>query len=211
VYSYEGVYQYLLNRGIAIMAPNFRGSTGYGKDFEKKIFHDWGGGELKDFEYAAKWLLSQHWVDGKKLAVCGSSFGGFGTLSCLARLPQYWKAGVDIFGPSNLITTVTTAPAHWKVGDRELIGDPEKEEEFLKERSPITYIDNITADLLVIHGTNDPKVVKDESDQIVARLRNMGRNVEYMIFDDEGHGFTKYPNMIKANKVTAEFLAKRLS
>lgn len=210
-YSYEGLYQYLVSRNIAVLAPNFRGSTGYGENFEKKIFHDWGGSELKDFEYAAKWLLSQQWIDGNKLGVCGSSYGGFGVLSCLTRLPHYWKAGVDIFGPSNLITTTTTAPAHWRHSDIELIGDPEKEQGFLKERSPITYIDNITADLLIIHGANDPKVVRYESDQIVARLRSVGRNVEYIVLDDEGHGFTKYANMIKANKITAEFLLKRLS
>lgn len=119
-------------------------------------------------------------------------------LSCLTRLPQYWKVGVDIFGPSNLITTIS-APAHWRKSDAELIGDFTKEQDFLKERSPLTYIDKINADLLIIHGVNDPKVVKDESDQIVARLRSIDRNVEYIILDDEGHGFTKFANMIKAN------------
>jgi dipeptidyl aminopeptidase/acylaminoacyl peptidase len=210
-YTYEGLYQYLISKGLAVMAPNFRGSTGYGRSFEKKIFHDWGGDELKDLEYAVKWLLSQEWVDCDRIGIFGASFGGFAVLSCVSRLPQYWRAAVDIFGPSNLITTTTTAPAHWRQSDKELIGDPNKEEDFLKERSPITYVENIKADMLIIQGMNDPKVVKYESDQIVERLRRLGRNVEYIVFEDEGHGFTKYNNMIKANKMTAEFLIKRLS
>jgi dipeptidyl aminopeptidase/acylaminoacyl peptidase len=197
---------------LVIVAPNFRGSTGYGRSFEKKIYHDWGGNELKDLEYAMKWLLSQKWVDTNRIGLFGRSFGGFGVLSCITRLPQYnWRAAVDIFGPSNLITTTTTDPPHWKHADAELIGDPEKEQAFLKERSPITYVDNIKADLLIIQGANDPRVVKYESDQIVERLRSLGKNVEYIIFEDEGHGFTKTRNMIKAYNAAAEFLVKRLS
>jgi dipeptidyl aminopeptidase/acylaminoacyl peptidase len=211
-YSYGGLYQFLVNYGIAILSPNFRGSTGYGRSFEKKIYHDWGGKELKDLEYAIKWLLSQDWVDKTKLGAFGASYGGFGALSCASRLSHYnWKAVVDIFGPSNLITTLTTAPAHWKNADKELIGDPEKEEGFLRDRSPINYINNIKADLLIIQGATDPRVVKDESDQIVNGLRELGRNVEYLIFEDEGHGFANYSNMIKAYKSTADFLARKLS
>jgi dipeptidyl aminopeptidase/acylaminoacyl peptidase len=210
-YAYEGLYQYLVSRNIAILAPNYRGSTGYGKDFEKKILHDWGGGELRDLEYSVKWLQKQSWVDMEKLGVCGSSFGGFEVLSCLSRLPSYWRAGVDIFGPSNLVSTTKTAVPYWKHSDKELIGDPEIEEDFLKRRSPITYIDNIRADLLIIHGANDPIVAKNESDQIVARLRAIGKNVTYVVLDDEGHGFTKRTNLIKVNKLTAEFLLNILS
>ncbi len=212
-YAYAGFYQYLANNGIAVLAPNFRGSTGYGKSFEKKIYHDWGGNELKDLEYAIKWMISQNWVDNKRIGVFGASFGGFATLSCITRLPQYnWKAAVDIVGPSNLVTFAKSVPEHWKRFMRELVGDPEKEEGFLNERSPITYVDKIkaTINLLIIQGANDPKVVKNESDQIVERLREKGIGVEYIIFDDEGHGFTKYSNLIKALKKSAEFLANRL-
>ncbi|MGA9154424.1 MAG: prolyl oligopeptidase family serine peptidase, partial [Candidatus Nitrosopolaris sp.] len=104
-YAYAGFYQYLANNGIAVLAPNFRGSTGYGKSFEKRIYHDWGGNELKDLEYAIKWMISQNWIDDKRIGVFGASFGGFATLGCITRLPQYnWKAAVDIVGPSNLVT-----------------------------------------------------------------------------------------------------------
>ena len=214
LYDYSGLYQYLANNGLAVIAPNFRGSTGYGKGFEKKIYHDWGGNELKDLEYAVKWLISQRQIDPNRIGVFGASFGGFAALSCIIRLPQYnWKAAVDIVGPSNLVTFVKAVPEHWKRFMGELVGDPEKEEGFLKERSPITYVDNInpTTNLLVIQGANDPRVVMNESDQIVERLRSNSMNVEYIVFEDEGHGFTKYSNLVRALKRSAEFLVKKLS
>ena len=214
LYDYSGLYQFLANNGLVVIAPNFRGSTGYGKSFEKKIYHDWGGNELKDLEGAVKWLISQKWIDTNRIGVFGASFGGFATLSCIARLPQYnWKAAVDIVGPSNLVTFAKAVPEHWKRFMGELVGDPEKEESFLKERSPITYVDNIkpTTKLLVIQGANDPRVVQNESDQIVERLRRKSIDVEYMVFEDEGHGFTKYSNLVKALKRSAEFLVEELS
>jgi dipeptidyl aminopeptidase/acylaminoacyl peptidase len=214
LYDYSGLYQYLANNRLAIIAPNFRGSKGYGKGFEKKIYHDWGGNELKDLEYAVKWLISQKEIDPKRIGVFGASFGGFAALSCISRLPQYnWKAAVDIVGPSNLVTFAKAVPEHWKRFMGELVGDPEKEESFLKERSPITYVDNInpTTNLLVIQGANDPRVVKSESDQIVERLRSKSIDVEYMVFEDEGHGFTKYSNLVRALKRSAEFLVNNLS
>jgi dipeptidyl aminopeptidase/acylaminoacyl peptidase len=212
-YDYSGLYQYLANNRLAVIAPNFRGSTGYGKSFERKIYHDWGGDELRDLEYAIKWLISQEWIDANRIGVFGASFGGFATLSCITRLPQYnWRASVDIVGPSNLVTFAKAVPEHWKRFMGELVGDPEKEVDFLKERSPITYVDNInpTTSLLVIQGANDPRVVKNESDQIVERLRSKSIGAEYMIFEDEGHGFTKYSNLVKALKRSAEFLVERL-
>jgi dipeptidyl aminopeptidase/acylaminoacyl peptidase len=172
------------------------------------------GAELKDLEYATKWLISQkEWIDPNRIGVFGASFGGFATLSCITRLPHYnWKAAVDIVGPSNLVTFAKAVPKHWKRLMAEWVGDPEKEQDFLKERSPITYVYNIksTISLLIIQGANDPKVVKNESDQIVEKLRNKGIDIEYMVFDDEGHGFTKYGNLVKALKNSAEFLASRL-
>ena len=213
-YDYSGLYQYLSNNGLTVIAPNFRGSTGYGKSFEKKIYHDWGGNELKDLEYAIKWLTSQDWIDPKRIGLFGASYGGFAALSCITRLPQYgFRAAVDIVGPSNLVTFVNTVPEHWKSLTNELVGDPVKEEIFLRERSPITFVDDINplTSLLVIQGANDPRVVKSESDQIVERIREKGMDVEYMIFEDEGHGFTKYNNQIKALKKSAEFLLEKIS
>ncbi len=213
-YDYSGLYQYLSYNGLTVIAPNFRGSTGYGKSFEKKIYHDWGGNELKDLEYAIKWLISQDWIDPKRIGLFGASYGGFAALSCITRLPKYGlRAAVDIVGPSNLVTFIKTVPEHWKSLTIELVGDPDKEEIFLKERSPITFVDdaNPLTSLLVIQGANDPRVAKSESDQIVERLREKGMDVEYMIFEDEGHGFTKYNNQIKALKRSAEFLLEKTS
>lgn len=186
------------------------GSTGYGKSYEKLIYRDWGGGDLKDYEYAVKWLLKKGYVDKERVGVYGGSYGGFATLSCITRLPDYWKAAVDICGPSNLLTFIKTAPKEWSRYMEEWIGDPEKDEQLLKERSPINYIENVKADLLVIQGANDPRVVKAESDQMVERLRNAGKYVEYYVFEDEGHGISKYSNLVKMGKMIVEFFERRL-
>ena len=169
---------------------------------------------MKDLEYAIKWLLSQDWIDPNRIGVFGASFGGFAALNCITRLPQYnWKVAVDIVGPSNLITFAQSVPEHWKRFMTELVGNTETEVDFLKERSPITYICNVNPKikLLVIQGANDPRVAKKESDQIVEKLKENGISVEYMVFEDEGHGFTKYTNSVKALKASAELLVKELS
>jgi dipeptidyl aminopeptidase/acylaminoacyl peptidase len=210
LYAYGGLYQYLVNHGVGVFAPNFRGSTGYGKSYERLIYRDWGGGELRDFEWAAKYLLSQSWVDPERLGVFGGSFGGFATLSCVTRLADYWRAAVDIVGPSNLLTFVKSVPPHWRRFMGEWVGDPERDVELLRERSPINYVDKIRADLLIIQGANDPRVVKAESDQMVEKLRSLGKSVEYIVFEDEGHGFTKHTNELKAMRAAAEFLVAKL-
>ena len=209
-YAYTGLYQYLLSRGIGVLATNIRGSTGYGKSYQKLIHRDFGGDDLKDFEAAAKYLQSLPWVDPKRLGVFGGSYGGFATLSCVTRLPDYWAAAVDIVGPSNLVTFAKAVPPTWRRFMADWVGDPETEAEFLMERSPITYVDQVKAPLYIIQGANDPRVVKSESDQIVERLRTRGIDVKYDVYDDEGHGFTKRENEHKAMRDTAEFLEKHL-
>ena len=209
-YNYNGFYQYLLNRGIGILAPNIRGSTGYGKAYQKLIHRDWGGDELQDLECAAKYLQEQEWVDADRIGVFGGSFGGFATLSCVTRLPNYWAAAVDIVGPSNLITFVRSVPPFWRRYMTDLVGDPEEDQELLVERSPITHVDAVKTPLLVIQGANDPRVVKAESDQMVERLRDLGQEVEYLVFEDEGHGFTKTSNYLRALRASAEWLEEHL-
>jgi dipeptidyl aminopeptidase/acylaminoacyl peptidase len=209
-YAYNGFYQYLLHLGIGILAPNIRGSTGYGKTYQKLIHRDWGGAELKDLEHAALYLGSLDWVDTDRVGVFGGSFGGFATLSCVTRLPEYWAAAVDVVGPSNLITFTKTVPPFWRRYMKQWVGDPEEDAELLRERSPITYVDNTQAPLLVIQGANDPRVAKAESDQMVERLKELGCQVEYIVFEDEGHGFTKTANWLKALKASVDWLEKRL-
>jgi dipeptidyl aminopeptidase/acylaminoacyl peptidase len=204
-------YQYLLSRGIAVLATNIRGSTGYGKSYEKLICRDWGGGDLRDWEHAVEWLRAQDWVDAERIGCYGGSYGGFATLTCVTRLPDYWAAAVDVVGPSNLVTFAKAVPPTWRRFMTEWVGDPETEAEFLLERSPITYVDNVKAPLLVLQGAQDPRVVKGESDQMVERLRSLGRDVEYVVFEDEGHGFTKRANQIRANRLAVEWLERHLA
>jgi dipeptidyl aminopeptidase/acylaminoacyl peptidase len=210
IYAYLGLYQYLLNRGIGVLAPNVRGSTGYGLSYQMLIHHDWGGDELKDFEAAVKYLHTLDWVDKKRIAVFGASFGGFAALSCVSRLPDYWAAGVDLFGPSNLVTFAKTVPPIWKRFVAQMVGDPETDADFLMSRSPVSYVDRIKTPLYVMQGANDPRVVKAESDQIVEKLRERGVDVKYDVFEDEGHGFTKRENELKALGNVARFLEAQL-
>jgi dipeptidyl aminopeptidase/acylaminoacyl peptidase len=202
-------YQYLLSRGIAVLAPNIRGSTGYGKTYQKLIHRDWGGDELKDIDYAARWLRAQSWSDSTRIAMYGASFGGFATLSAMTRLPDYWRCGIDLVGPSNLVTFVKAVPPHWRAQMNEWLGDPEKDFDFLMSRSPVTYVENIKAPLLVLQGANDPRCVKPESDQMVEKLRSIGVDVEYHVFEDEGHDFSKRANQLKAYRLIAAFLMKQ--
>jgi len=204
-------YQYLLSRGIGVLAPNIRGSTGYGKTYQSLIHRDWGGAELRDIESAARYLRGLDWVDSARLAVYGGSFGGFATLSAMTRLPAYWACGVDIVGPSNLVTFARAVPPFWKHMMRKWVGDPDDDHDLLVERSPITYVEDVRAPLLVLQGAHDPRVVQAESDQMVERLRALGREVEYHVFEDEGHGFTKQANQVRAYRLVADFLERRLA
>lgn len=207
---YAPFYQYLVSRGIAVLAPNIRGSSGYGKTYQKLIHRDWGGGDLRDFEHAARWLQEQDWVDARRIGVYGGSYGGFATLTCVTRLPEYWAAAVDIVGPSNLVTFSKAVPPTWRRFMDKWVGNPETEADFLMERSPITYVDAVRAPLLVMQGANDPRVVKGESDQMVERLRELGREVEYVVFDDEGHGFTKRENQLRAFRLASDWFERHL-
>ncbi len=206
----SGLYAFLNSRGIAVLAPNIRGSIGYGKSYQREIHHDWGGGELEDLRACAEWLLKQPDLDPNRLGVFGGSFGGFAVLSCVSRLPQYWKVGVDLFGPSNLVTFAKAVPPTWRRFMAQWVGDPETEADFLMQRSPISYLDAIRADLLIIQGSKDPRVVKQESDQVVERLRAAGRSVEYLVIPDEGHGFTRKQNELTALGAVSRFLLDRL-
>lgn len=210
-YNNAGLYQYLVSRGVAVLAPNVRGSTGYGSAYQRLIHRDFGGQELGDFEAAARYLGGLDWVDPRRIGVFGGSYGGFATLSCLSRLPDHWACGVSIVGPSNLLTLARSVPPTWRSLMAALLGDPDTEADFLLSRSPITYADAIRAPLFVIQGANDPRVARAESDQIVDALRKRGVEVRYDVYDDEGHGFTKRENEIKALTDTAEFLLSHLA
>lgn len=210
IHNFSKYIQVMTNSGYIVIAPNFRGSTGYGKTFQKKIYKDWGGAEFKDVLGAYDYLKTIGYVDMDNVAVVGGSFGGFMTLTCVTKARDLWKCAIDIFGPSNLFTFVNSVPEHWKSGTDVLVGNAERDKELLTERSPINFVDNISCPMLVIQGKHDPRVVEAESVQIVEKLNQAGKPVEYILLEDEGHGFSKVSNQIKVFKAKIEFLNKHL-
>ncbi|ASK61562.1 S9 family peptidase [Virgibacillus phasianinus] len=204
--TFRSMFQCFLNRGYSIFAPNFRGSTGYGSSFVKLVEQDWGEGPRLDCVAGIEWLFEKGITDRDKLFLVGGSYGGYMTLLLHGRHPEYFKACVDIFGPSDLFTFVGSVPEHWKPIMDRWIGDPELDKERFIKDSPVTYLESMTRPMLVIQGAKDPRVVKAESDQIVAKLQEKGRDVEYFVMEDEGHGFSKKENEINAYTRMIDFL-----
>ena len=205
---FRAMFQCFLNRGYSIFAPNFRGSTGYGATFTKLVEGDWGEGPRLDCVHGIQWLFDQKLSSPEKLFVVGGSYGGYMALLLAGRHPDLFKATVDIFGVSNLFTFLNSVPEHWKPIMKRWLGDATSDKERLEKDSPITYLGTMTNPMLVIQGANDPRVVKEESDQIVDALKKNGVDVEYLVLDDEGHGFSKKHNEIAVYEKMLEFLAK---
>ncbi|MDF0727992.1 S9 family peptidase [Cytobacillus sp. S13-E01] len=203
--SFRALFQFLVNRGYSLFAPNFRGSSGYGLSFMKMVEGDWGHGPRLDNIEGLEWLFKNGYADREKILLMGGSFGGYMALLLHGRHAEYFKAVVDIFGPSDLFSFIDSVPEHWKPAMNQWVGDPVKDKEKLIEYSPITYLDHMVKPMLVIQGANDPRVVKAESDKIVEALQDKGVNVEYLVLEDEGHGFSKKENEIKVNRTILEF------
>ncbi|SEQ70360.1 Dipeptidyl aminopeptidase/acylaminoacyl peptidase [Virgibacillus subterraneus] len=206
--SFRSMFQCFLNRGYTIFAPNFRGSTGYGSSFVKLVEQDWGEGPRLDCVAGIEWLFEKTITDREKLFLVGGSYGGYMTLLLHGRHPEYFKACVDIFGPSDLFSFINSVPPHWKPIMDRWLGDPERDKERFIKDSPVTYLDGMTKPMLVIQGAKDPRVVKEESDNIVAKLEEAGRDVEYLVLEDEGHGFSKKENEINVYNRMLDFLEK---
>ena len=202
--------QAFIDRGITLVVPNIHGSTGYGLSWQKAIHRDWGGIDARDLRAVADWMAADPRIDPTRLAVYGGSYGGFATLLCVTTLPDRWKCAVDVFGVANLVTMIENAQPNWRRFLKLWIGDIETDRAKLIERSPITHMDKVRCPMLVVQGTNDPRVPKEESDQVVERLRARGVPVEYMVFEDEGHGFTKRANSDAAHKRIVDFLTEQL-
>jgi len=200
----------LLNRGVTIVVPNVHGSTGYGKTWQTRIHRDWGGIDLADFRSVAEWMRKQPDFDPDRMGVWGGSYGGFATLTCVTRLPEHWRCAVELFGPSNLVTMLENDPPNWRRWNRLWIGDLETDREKLTERSPITYVENVRCPLLIFQGDNDPRVPREESDQMVSRLRELGRTVEYVTFEGEGHGFSGREAAQLVHDRTIDFFERNL-
>ncbi|QQZ08899.1 S9 family peptidase [Heyndrickxia vini] len=202
---FRASFQFFLNQGYSIFAPNFRGSYGYGLEFMKMVEGDWGYGPRLDNVAGLDWLIENGYAEKGNILLMGGSYGGYMALLLHGRHADYFKAVVDIFGPSDLFSFINSVPEDWKPVMDQWVGNPEKDKEKLIEYSPITHLDGMTKPMLVIQGANDPRVVKEESDQIVQALKDKGRDVEYMLLEDEGHGFSKKENEIAVYKKILTF------
>ncbi|TMI14026.1 S9 family peptidase [Candidatus Bathyarchaeota archaeon] len=200
------IIQYLVNRGFLVLAPNVRGSTGYGKkgvhldDVDKRL------DSVRDLEYLVKWAVGKGLAKQDRVGIVGGSYGGFMVLSAITEYPDIWAASVDLVGIANFETFLENT-ARWRRHLREPeYGSLENDRELFKRISPIHHVDKIQAPLLVIHGANDPRVPVGEAEQIVERLKQRGRQVEFLRFEDEGHGIAKIPNRVKAYTAIGDFL-----
>lgn len=210
-WGYSPLVQWLANRGYAVLQVNFRGSTGYGKAFVNAGNREWAAKMHDDLIDAVNWLVQQGISDPKKIAIMGGSYGGYATLVGLTFTPDVFAAGVDIVGPSNLVTLMQSIPPYWaplKANFYHRVGNLETEEEFLKSRSPLFFADRITKPLLIGQGANDPRVKQAESEQIVEAMYKAGKPVEYALYTDEGHGFARPENRLHFYAIAEEFLAK---
>ena len=205
--------QFLANRGYAVLQMNFRGSTGYGKDFWQASFKEWGRKMQDDISDGVLWLTEQGIADPERVGIYGGSYGGYATLAGLAFTPELYACGVDYVGVSNLFTFLDTIPPYWEPMRAmwyEMVGDPEADRELLEAASPYFHVDDIRAPLLVAQGANDPRVKKAESDQIVEALTDRGIDVPYLVKDNEGHGFGNEENRFDLYRAMEGFLAKHL-
>lgn len=207
--GYNPMVQHLVNHGYAVLAANNRGSSGYGKTFFHMDDKRHGEVDLQDIVYARKYLETLDWVDGENIAIMGGSYGGYMVAAALAFEPDVFDAGIDIFGVTNWVRTLKSIPPWWESFKKALydeMGDPAVDEERHRRISPLFHAQNITKPLLVVQGANDPRVLKVESDELVEKVRANGVPVEYLVFDDEGHGFRSRKNRISASEAYLSFL-----
>ncbi len=205
--------QFLTLRGFAVFVPNVRGSTGYGLNFTRQVDRDWGGKDRLDHVHAMTKVLSKDKrLDLQRAGVVGRSYGGYMTLMQAGRHPDLWAAACDMFGPYDLLTFSDRIPETWKPYFRIALGDPGTEagRAFLQERSPRTYLDALACPMLVIQGRNDPRVVASESEDLLDDLKKKGKQVELLLFEDEGHDVVKYANRLACYRAIVDFFEKYL-
>jgi dipeptidyl aminopeptidase/acylaminoacyl peptidase len=211
--GYSPLLQFLVNHGYVVLGINNRGSSGYGKTFFKADDRKHGREPLWDCVESKKYLNTLGYVDENRIGIIGGSYGGYMVLAALAFKPEEFKVGVDIFGVANWIRTLESVPPYWESFRKALyteIGDPQKDRQALMDTSPLFHADKITKPLIVLQGANDQRVIKPESDDIVNAIKKKGGVVEYVVFDNEGHGFTKKENEISGDRAILNFLDKHL-
>jgi len=214
-WGFDPEHQWLANRGYAVLSVNFRGSTGFGKEFVNSANGQWSGKMHDDLMDAVQWAVQHKIADPKKVAIMGGSYGGYATLVGLTFTPDVFACGVDIVGPSSLVTLMENVPPYWipvmpMMKDR--VGDwtTDKGKRDLLSRSPLTKVDQIRRPLLIGQGANDPRVKQVEADQIVEAMKSKSIPVTYVLYPDEGHGFARPENRMSFNAVTEAFLAQHL-
>ena len=209
--EFSGTRQYFLSKGYVVLVPNVRGSTGYGKTYTRLDNHDLGGGPLKDVVACKRWLVGDANVDGNKVVVMGGSYGGYMALAAATFAPTEFAANVDYFGVSDLKTLVESFPPYWAT-EAEFIykkfGNPKDpaDAKYQHDRSPVHFLDRIVRPLLVVQGDRDARVKKDQSDRVVAALKQRHVPVHYLVLTDEGHGFSRTESILEAARATDRFL-----
>jgi dipeptidyl aminopeptidase/acylaminoacyl peptidase len=213
VWRFNPEVQFLANRGYAVFQMNFRGSTGYGRKFWESSFKQWGKTMQDDVTDGVQWLIKEGIADPKRVAIYGGSYGGYTTLAGITFTPDLYAAAVDYVGVSNLFTFMKTIPPYWKPYLEmfaEMVGDMEKDKDLLASASPVLHVDQIKTPLFIAQGAKDPRVNKDESDQMVAALKKRGVEVEYMVKDNEGHGFRNEENRFEFYEAMEKFLSRHI-
>ncbi len=208
--AFRTTYHVLAEAGFVVIAPNFRGSTGYGKAFEDANNKDWGGGDLKDLTAAVKYLADRGEIDPKRVGITGGSYGGYMTLMALCRMPDFWKAGVELYGMPDLVMDYLLSKSRFADWYETEMGNPKANAALYRERSPLPYLDDIRAPLLVFQGAGDTNVPRAESDLLVAVLRELKKKHEYVVYPDEGHGFSKRNNLLDFYRRTTAFFVREL-
>ena len=204
--TFNRFVQYMANQGYIVIAPNYRGSTGYGKEFQQANLFDMGGGDFEDVLAAADWIKQTGYVDPKKVILMGGSYGGYLTMMGVTKAPEVWAAGVPIVPFVNWFTEIQNEDPVLQQSDLATMGDPEKNKALYEDRSPINFVDQIKAPLYLLAGGNDPRCPKTEAQQVVDAIKKRGGVVEYKVYENEGHGFAKVENQIDAYKRVADFL-----
>ncbi|QOX79613.1 S9 family peptidase [Trichlorobacter lovleyi] len=212
-WGYNPEIQFLANRGFAVFQMNYRGSTGYGRAFWEKSFKQWGRRMQDDITDGVAWLIKEGIADPKRVGIYGGSYGGYATLAGVTFTPDLYAAAVDYVGVANLFTFMQTIPPYWKpylAMMYEMVGDPQKDTALLKQTSPVFHADRIRTPLFIAQGANDPRVNKAESDQMVAALKKRGVEVQYLVKDNEGHGFHNEENQFEFYGAMEAFFRKHL-
>src|SRR5579859_306333 len=204
--SFNRFVQFAVNQGYMVLAPNYRGSTGYGKEFQQANLFDMGGGDLQDVLAGVDWIKQTGHLDPKKVIAMGGSYGGYLTMMAVTKAPDVWAAGVPIVPFVNWFTEIANEDPVLQQSDKATMGDPEKNPDLFRDRSPIFFVDEIKASLLLLAGKHDPRCPAEETIQVVDAVKKRGGTVDYKIYDNEGHGFARVENQIDAYKRVADFL-----